>query len=94
MPLSGFTQADFVVNAQGKGAILAGEAIAVTPVFAALWRDEQVQTAAIEKFAWTVGRQGVFDGFFCKRHGQKSQVRCPDSTLEKCPRLYPRFALA
>ena len=42
MPLSGFTQADFVVNAQGKGAILAGEAIAVTPVFAALWRDEQV----------------------------------------------------
>jgi len=53
-----------------------------------------VQAATIEKFARTFGRQGVLDGFFCKRHGQKSQVRCPDSTLEKCPRLYPRFTLA
>lgn len=81
--------ADFVVTAQGKGAILACKAIAVTPVFATLRCDEQMQTATIKQFARTFGRQGVFDGFVCEGHKQKNQVTCPDSTPKKCPRFAP-----
>lgn len=69
--LSRLLQADFAVNAKRQCAVLACETVAVTPVFAALRCDEQIQPAAVKEIARSLGRFSVFDGFFGEGHGEK-----------------------
>ena len=69
--LSRLLQADFAVNAKRQCAVLACETVAVTPVFAALRCDEQIQPAAVKEIARSLGGFGLSDGDFGEGHGQK-----------------------
>ena len=75
--LSRLPQADFAVNAQAKRAVFTCKAVAVTPVFTALRRDKQVQSAAIKELARSFGGFGLSDGDFCEGHRQKVRGGMP-----------------
>ena len=62
-------QPDFWIYTQRQGAILAVEAVTVTPVFAAARGDEQMQPATVKQLVGTFAWRGIFDGFFGQSHG-------------------------